>query len=59
MDKDLEQIITKTEIKTVTTTVTDRKETRDQTLEFLKYESEHSSQVLSSALEPKDAEKVI
>lgn len=57
-DKDLEQPITKTEIKTVTTILSDRNETRDQTLEFLKYESEHSSQVLESALVPKDAEKV-
>ncbi|XP_047037205.1 ankyrin-2-like [Helicoverpa zea] len=58
IDKDLEQTITKTETITVTTSLTDRKETRDQTLEFLKYESEHSSQVLESALAPKEAEKI-
>ncbi|XP_034836859.1 ankyrin-2-like isoform X3 [Maniola hyperantus] len=31
---------------------------RDQTLEFLKYETEHSAQIHSSALTPKDSEKV-
>lgn len=59
VDKDLEPSVTKTEIKTVTTTISDRKGARDQTLEFIKYESEHSSQVLESALVPRDAEKVI
>nr|XP_049705446.1 ankyrin-2 isoform X4 [Helicoverpa armigera] len=58
IDKDIEQTITKTETITVTTSLTDRKDTRDQTLEFLKYESEHSSQVLESALAPKEAEKI-
>ncbi|KAJ8707390.1 hypothetical protein PYW08_010642 [Mythimna loreyi] len=58
VDKDLEPTVTKTEIKTVTTTISDRNETRDQTLEFLKYESEHSSQVLESALGAKEAEKI-
>lgn len=59
IEKDLDQTITKvTEIKTITTTITDRKETRDQTLEFLKYESEHSSQVLGPALGQKDSDKV-
>lgn len=59
VDKEVEQTVTKTEIKTVITSVSDIKETRDQTLEFLKYESEHSSQVLESALGAKEAEKVI
>lgn len=59
VDKDLEQTVLKSEIKTVTTTVSDRKETKDQILEFLKYESEHSSQVLESAFGVKEAEKVI
>ncbi|XP_045780028.1 ankyrin-2-like isoform X3 [Maniola jurtina] len=31
---------------------------RNQTLEFLKYETEHSAQIHSSALTPKDSEKV-
>ncbi|KAH9634383.1 hypothetical protein HF086_010863 [Spodoptera exigua] len=57
-DKDLEPTVTKTEIKTVTTTISDRKGDRDQTLEFIKYESEHSSQVLESALVPREAEKI-
>ncbi|XP_022837050.1 ankyrin-2-like isoform X1 [Spodoptera litura] len=58
VDKDLEPTVTKTEIKTVTTTISDRKGARDQTLEFIKYESEHSSQVLESALVPREAEKI-
>lgn len=43
--------MTRPEIKTVTTSVVDRKEktTRDQTLEFLRFETEHSSQVYSPA----------
>ncbi|CAB3233076.1 unnamed protein product [Arctia plantaginis] len=59
IDKEPEQTVTKlTEVKTITTTVTDKKETQAQTLEFLKNESEHSSQVLSAAVGQKEIEKV-
>lgn len=60
IDKEPEQIITKaTEVKTTTTLITDKKETQAQTLEFLKYESEHSSQVLGATIGQKEVEKVI
>ncbi|XP_075987215.1 uncharacterized protein LOC142983910 isoform X2 [Anticarsia gemmatalis] len=59
VEKDVDQAVSKvTEVKSLTSIVSDRKEARDQTLEFLKYESEHSSQVIAGALGQKEAEKV-
>ncbi|KAG6462715.1 hypothetical protein O3G_MSEX013427 [Manduca sexta] len=61
VDKEITETVMKTEVKTVTTTVMDKTEkaARDQTLEFLKYESEYSAQAhVPATLEPKDTEKV-
>lgn len=55
IEKDLDQSLIRS---TTTTTIVDRNEARDQTLEFIKYESEHSSQVIGAALGQKETEKV-
>lgn len=44
VDKEV-TLLSKTEVKTITISSDKKEQTRDQTLEFLKYESEYSAQI--------------
>ncbi|KAL0859578.1 hypothetical protein ABMA27_010715 [Loxostege sticticalis] len=58
VDKEVSHIVSKTEVKTITVVSDKTEHARDQTLEFLKYESEYSAQIHAPTLDTKDAEKV-
>lgn len=58
IDKEVSHIVSKTEVKTITVVSDKTEHARDQTLEFLKYESEYSAQIHAPTLDTKDAEKV-
>lgn len=57
-DKDVSHVVSKTEVKTITMVSDKTEHARDQTLEFLRYESEYSAQIHAPTLDTKDAEKV-
>lgn len=60
LEKIVEPVISKTEEKVVTATIIDKKETstRDQTLEFIRFESEFSAQTHSPPLKTREPDKV-
>ncbi|XP_063834893.1 titin-like [Ostrinia nubilalis] len=58
VDKDVSHVVSKTEVKTITVVSDKTTHARDQTLEFLRYESEYSAQIHAPTIDAKDAEKV-
>lgn len=58
IEKELGNVVSKTEVKTISISTDKVEHARDQTLEFLKYESEYSAQIHGVTDIALDTEKV-